>query len=210
MPDSMSPKKPLFWIDEDTSGGVRHVATMKSVPAGQAPRGVYFQVDHYENACWYTKNHYTAPNLVEGSASIAVTTDFGERVGIESLDHLVFRIKRAAKSDHYAAISFGLKLHVYSQDHRLIATGDVSENTIDRYQVKCVDVSEEGNRVFCSKKIRFCALTTTCTRSTPGKFLPIKPVKKSHRQNMLKTFFCLGWLELLAMMISRRPTEDGC
>ena len=152
MTDSMSPKRPLFRIEEVASGVVRHVATTGSVPAGQAPRGTYFQIDRYENACWYTKNHYTGPNTVEGSASITITTGFGEWAGRAALDHLVFRIKRAAQSDHYAAISFGLKLYAYSQDSKLVATRDISENTIDRYQVRCVDLSAEGNRVFYSNK----------------------------------------------------------
>jgi hypothetical protein len=152
MIDSISSKRAPFLISEVAPGVVCHVAATRSVPAGQAPRGTYFQIDHYDNACWYTKNHYTDSNLAEGSASITVTTDFGEWLGTASLGHLVFRLKRAAQSDHYAAISFGLRLYVYSQDHRLIATRDVSSNTIDRYQVRCVDLSSEGGRVFCTKK----------------------------------------------------------
>jgi hypothetical protein len=145
-------RKPPFLVEDTASGVVDHTATTKSIPAGQAPRGTYFQVDHYEDACWYIKNHYADSDPTEGSASITVTTNFGDWTDKVTLDHLVFRLKRAAKSQYYAAISFGLRLYAYSQDSKCIATRDVSENTTDRYQVRCVDLSADGRLLFCSKK----------------------------------------------------------
>ena len=194
MTSSTSSKTAPFLISEVTPGVVCHVATTRSVPAGQAPRGTYSQIDYYQNACWYTKNHYTDPNLAGGSASIAVTTDFGEWLGTASLGHLVFRLKRAAQSDHYAAISFGLRLYVYSQDHRLIATRDISNDTIDRYQVRCVDLSTEGEHVFCAKKDTLLCfdqnLNETSSWTIPAKKTRVEITSTS--PEFAQAFFLLG------------------
>ena len=211
MTDSIPSKRAPFLISEVTPGVVCHVATTRSVPAGQAPRGTYFQIDRYQNACWYTKNHYTAPNLTGGSASITVTTDFGEWLGTVT-GHLVFRLKRAARSDHYAAISFGLRLYVYSEDHGLIATRDVSNNTIDRYQVRCVDLSPEGEHVFCAKKDTLLCFDHNLNQTNSWK-IPAKQTGEevtSTSPRFAQACFCSAWSVVLAMMISRWLTEGSC
>jgi curved DNA-binding protein CbpA len=143
-------KRMPFTIENLVVNSVDHIGTIDSVPAGQAPRGVYFQIDHYEDACWYTKNHYADPDLKRGAASISVTTYFGDWSEKAELEHLVFRIKRATKSAHFAALSFTLKLYVYSPGFTCVAAGNLPERIADRYLIRCIDVSADGSRIYYS------------------------------------------------------------
>jgi tetratricopeptide (TPR) repeat protein len=124
--------------------------TRKGVEAGHAPRGTYFQIDHYDDACWYIKNHYIS-GLDKGTSTISITKNSGELLKIVELNHLVFKIKRAAKSNYFAAISYDLQVYLYSPNFDLVATRKISKNADNRYEIKQVDVSPNGNFVIIAK-----------------------------------------------------------
>ena len=138
-----------FVITDLVQNSISPIETNQTVPAGQAPRGVYFETEHYNNECWYTKNHYDDPNLFYGKSTISVTDRFGNFLGKKSLDHLVFRIKRSSLDQRFLALTFSLKLHYY------LASGnctirDISGNIPTRYHVQCIDLSGNGEFVFYS------------------------------------------------------------
>lgn len=144
-------RKPLFIIKNLIQNSISHIETDPTIPAGQAPRGVYFDIEHYEDVCWYVKNHYSGPELLFGSSTITETDKFGELLSKTEIDHLVFRIKRSSISKHFVALSFNLKLHLYFPDSEIIAVRDISKNVGTRYEIQCVDLSENGNNIFYSR-----------------------------------------------------------
>jgi len=131
---------------------VSHIGTWKSVSPGQAPRGTYFQVDHYEDACWYTKNHYAGSDLTGASASVSITTSFGNWIDKLTLNHLVFRIKRSAVSHYSVSVSFDLKMYLYSENLDCLASHDISEGMSNRWQLRCVDLSADGHQIYYTKE----------------------------------------------------------
>lgn len=148
--------------------------TSKTVPAGQAPRGTYFESEHYENECWYTKNHYDDPDLLHGKSTVSITDRFGEFLGQKYLNHLVFRIKRSATSpENFLALSFSLRLHYYSVSGKC-KVRDISENIPSRYHVQCIDLSDNGEYVYYSNWNSIIqldnSLNTIKTWKIPDKF----------------------------------------
>lgn len=154
-----------FLITELIQNSISHNETGQTVPAGQAPRGVYFETEHFDDVCWYIKNHYDDPNLIQGRATIFATDKFGEFLSKKTLDQLVFRIKRSSISKKFIALSFNLILHTYFSDiigdtsenattgyqvQYNSAISDISKNIPTRYQVQCIDLSNNGEFVFYS------------------------------------------------------------
>lgn len=139
-------KRAPFSIKLFKKATVQLLTTSKSVQAGVAPRGTYFQRDHYNNACWYIKNNYVS-GLDKGFTKISITNKRGELIKSAELDHLVFKAKRAKNSDYFIAISYDLKLHLYSPTLELISSKKLSRKLDDRYRLKEVDVSPTGDLV---------------------------------------------------------------
>ncbi len=139
-------KRPPFSIKLFKKSSVQLLKTGKSVQAGVAPRGTYFQVDHYDDTCWYIKNNYIS-GLEKGSAKISITNNHGELINSVELDHLVFKAKRAKNSDYFIAISYDLKLYLYSPTLKLVSSKKLSRKLDDRYRLKEVDVSPTGDLV---------------------------------------------------------------
>ena len=139
-----------FVITNLIQNSISHVDTGQTVPAGQAPRGVYFETEHYNDVCWYIKNHYDDPNLSYGSSSIYVTNRFGEFLEEKKLDHLVFRIKRSSTSQHFLALSFTLRLYSYFPSSGNYTVRDISENIPTRYHVQSIDLSDNSEFIFYS------------------------------------------------------------
>lgn len=141
-----------FVITDLIQNSISLTETGQTVPAGQAPRGMYFETEHYDNECWYIKNHYDDPNLLYGKSTISITDRFGEFLGKKTLDHLVFRIKRSSVSSQpFLALSFSLKLHYYSNSGDCTIR-DISENIPTRHHVQCVDLSDNGKFVYYSNR----------------------------------------------------------
>lgn len=148
--------------------------TGNTVPAGQAPRGTYFETEHYDNACWYIKNHYDDTNLIYGKSTISITDRFGEFLGQKNLSHLIFRIKRSStSSENFLALSFSLRLHYYSVSGEC-RVRDISENIPSRYHVQCIDLSENGEYAYYSNWNSIVqldnSLNTVRTWKIPDKF----------------------------------------
>lgn len=144
-----------------------------TVPAGQAPRGVYFATEHYENDCWYIKNHYDDPSLSYGKATISTTDRFGNFLGKKTLDHLIFRIKHSTASIHkFITLSFGLSLYYYTHDEYIV--NDISKDFTDRYQAQCVDISINGEILYYSNQNSIVQLDSSLnllrTWKIPDKF----------------------------------------
>jgi len=136
-------------ITELVKGSITHTETAQTVPAGQAPRGMYFETEHYDDECWYIKNHYDDPDLVNGFSTISITNRFGAFVRNINLDLLVYRIRRSSISQQFLALSFNLRLHYYSTTEYYKVL-DISENIPTRYHVQCIDLSNNGEVIFYS------------------------------------------------------------
>lgn len=136
-------------ITELVQGSITLTETAQTVPAGQAPRGMYFETEHYDDECWYIKNHYDDPDLVKGSSTISITDRFGAFLRKRTLDHLVFRIRRSSVSQQFLALSFNLRLHYYSTPNHCKVL-DISENIPTRYHVQCINLSDNGEIIFYS------------------------------------------------------------
>jgi len=120
--------------------------TGKSVQAGVAPRGTYFQIDHYNDACWYIKNNYVS-GLDNGTSKISITNNRGELIHSAELPHLIYKAKRAQNSQYFISISYDLNLYLYSPTLKLLSSKKITEIIDDRYSLKCVDVSLSGELV---------------------------------------------------------------
>ncbi|MEN9524016.1 MAG: hypothetical protein RL536_85, partial [Candidatus Parcubacteria bacterium] len=139
-------KHPPFSIKLFKEASVQFLKTGKRVQAGVAPRGTYFQIDHYKDTCWYIKNNYIS-GIEKGSAKISITNKMGELINSIELDHLIFKAKRANNSDCFIAISYDLKLYLYSPTLELITSKKLSRKLDDRYRLKEVDISPIGDLV---------------------------------------------------------------
>lgn len=142
--------RPAYSFENLIADSIVHERTGDSIPAGQAPRGIYFQIDHYSDTCWYIKNHYKDSQLREGSASIQITTDYGNWMKAQNLNHLIYRFRRANASDWFVALSFSLNLYLYNNKFECIAVRDISENIANRYQIRCVDLTSDGEKIYYS------------------------------------------------------------
>jgi outer membrane protein assembly factor BamB len=146
-PEKQKQEKQLpFSINLFKEASVQLIKIGKSVQAGIAPRGTYFQVDHYNDACWYIKNNYIS-GLEKGSAKISITNKYGELINSVDLDHLVFKAKRASNSNYFVVISYDLKLYLYSPTLNLISSKKLLKKLDDRYRLKEVDISPTGDLV---------------------------------------------------------------
>jgi hypothetical protein len=139
-----------FVITELVKKSISLIEICPTVPAGQAPRGVYIETQHYGNECWYIKNHYSDPELVYGSATISITDNNGDHLSNRDLDHLVFRIKRSSSSQQFIALSFDLKLYSYFSKSGDYMVRDISVNIPTRYHIQCIDLSDNGEHLFYS------------------------------------------------------------
>jgi hypothetical protein len=164
-----------FTIAALVQDSISLIETGKTVAAGQAPRGIYFETEHFDNDCWYIKNQYDDPNLVYGKSTISITDRFGNFLGKKTLDHLVFRIKRSSISQQFLALSFNLRLHYYSSPSGNCTIRDISENIATRYHVQCIDLSDNNECVFYSNWNSIIRLDNNLeplkTWKIPGKFI---------------------------------------
>ena len=140
-----------FKVNNLVENSIIHAETNLTVPAGQAPRGVYFETEHYYENCWYVKNHYADPNLIYGSSTIMVTDKFGELMNRKLLNHLVFRIKQSEKAKYFIALAFNLNLYFYTSNNQKVVNRDISKGVQNRYELQCVDVSKNGKNIYYSK-----------------------------------------------------------
>jgi hypothetical protein len=138
-------KSAPFSILTPCQGSISHLDTIPTIPAGQAPRGTYFEIQHYSDACWYVKNHYSDPTLVCGSSTISITDESGDFLSSHFLDHLIYRLKRSPTADCFLALTFDLRLYSHDVDFARNIHSDVSRGIPDRYHIQCVDLSEAGN-----------------------------------------------------------------
>ena len=116
-----------FLITSPFPNAISHIRTDPTVPARQAPRGTYFDIEHYDDACWYVKNHYDDPDLVHGKSTVTITDSFGELLHNINLDHLVFRIKHSPTSNNFVALTFTLKLYFYAPNFDVLAIREISK-----------------------------------------------------------------------------------
>ena len=150
-----------FLITSLFHNAISHIGTSPTVPAGQAPRGTYFDIEHYDNACWYVKNHYDDPDLVRGKSTVTVTDSLGELLHTMTLDHLVFRIKHSSASNNFVALTFTLKLYYYAPNSDVLAVREISESIPTRYHVQCVDLSQNGEFICYSNSNSIIRLERT-------------------------------------------------
>ena len=139
-------------------GLVNFIGSENSVAAGQAPRGIYHQAYHYDDSCTYIKNIYLDPDLRKGASVITITSSFGEPINNISLDHLSYKFTRSNSSGYFAVISFDLSLFLYSPSNILQACCDISKNVFNRSQIRCLDLSEDGQYVYFSNSDKITCL----------------------------------------------------
>jgi len=145
-------KLPPYSINEFIPNSIRFLSEEKSIPPGHAPRGIYSHIIHYEDSSLYIKNHYNDSELQTGSSTITYLTNFGDFLKSEDLDHLVYRFARSRNSGCFVALSYNLKLYLYSPEFDRLADSDISKGVDERGEIHCLGISNDGNTILYSKK----------------------------------------------------------
>jgi hypothetical protein len=124
------------------------VRSYKGIPTGQAPRGVYYQVYHYNDCCWYIKNFYNNDKPDNAFAKIYITTANGVFRDEITVDHLIYRIDKASGSDLFVTVSFDLKLYLYQGNACKPKVTDLSSKIEDRYMLGGLSISLDEKEIF--------------------------------------------------------------
>jgi hypothetical protein len=141
-------QSPEYSISTKTLGKIIYLGSKRSIPPGQAPRGIYYQNIHFKDSCWYIKNHYDDANPEHAYATIHKTSICGDPQGEINLNHLVYKINKASDVDIFAIISFDLTLYLYSRGLSDPKKYDLSKHTNDRYSVGCLSLSAKGDNIY--------------------------------------------------------------
>lgn len=144
-------KKAPVKINFNLPGAIIYLGKKNSCPAGQAPRGVYYEVSHDNDTCVYVKNHYPNDDSLLGSATVTFTTNNGTLLGQEEFPHLIYKFAYSSYIGNWASISFDLKLYFYFSDRQKQFVIDISDGVYRRDEIRYLRLSKNGKEIYFSK-----------------------------------------------------------